>query len=380
MFHMKHCVSSSARGSANLSSGIAALLELTACRIDVTATRIADRGLNTVHGEATLQGLDLLDGRRSERTVSDVIQLNKVDVAHSAGAEVDQCLHLGIVVVDAVDHGIFIGGTATGLLDIGLDCLMKTRECVLFNAGHELVARGLDGRVQGNSERKLFGKLGETLDARDNAAGRDGEMAGTDIEPLGVVEHAESGDGLVEIHERFTLAHEHHAGNTLAKIASNMENLIYHFLRGERAGEAGQAGCTESASHGAPGLGGDADGELVPIGHADGLDRDPIGKLEQILAGAVLGDLLDKLGGDAEGEGLVQLLAQGCGKVCHLIERTNVLLMKPLIELFSAKRRLAQLGHELLELIERELADITVTVCAVHILPFTGEDTRIPIQ
>ena len=40
---------------------IATLLELTASGIDIAASRIADRRLDTMHGEPALQGLDLLE-------------------------------------------------------------------------------------------------------------------------------------------------------------------------------------------------------------------------------------------------------------------------------------------------------------------------------
>ena len=46
-------------------------------------------------------------------------------MAQRALTEVDERLHLGVVVVNAVDHGIFVGGSTARLLDVVLDRLVK---------------------------------------------------------------------------------------------------------------------------------------------------------------------------------------------------------------------------------------------------------------
>ncbi len=94
---------------------------LAACRINVAATGVADGGLDAVHGQTTLQRLDLLDRRRAERAVGNVVHLDEIHMAKRAGAEVDKGLHLRVGVVDAVDHGEFVSRAAPGLLDVLLD-------------------------------------------------------------------------------------------------------------------------------------------------------------------------------------------------------------------------------------------------------------------
>ena len=117
-----------------------ALFQLAAGGIDVTAARVADGGLDAVHDETALQGLDLLDRRGFEWAVGDVVQLNEVDVAERPLAEVDQGLHLGVCVVHAVDHRVLIARPPSGLLGVGLQGLMEAEEGELLHTGHELVA------------------------------------------------------------------------------------------------------------------------------------------------------------------------------------------------------------------------------------------------
>lgn len=211
----------------------ATLLELTTRGVNVAAAGIADSGLNAMHSEPALERLDLLDGRRTERTVGNVVELNQVDVAERSGTEVDERLHLRIGVVDAIDHGELVRRAATGLLDIQLNGLMETRKRVLLDSGHELVARALDGGVERDGEGELLGQLGEAPDARDYAAGRDSEVTGADCESIRIVEDSQCFDDCVEAGEWLALAHENDACHALAEIAGDMQDLIGHFLSGE---------------------------------------------------------------------------------------------------------------------------------------------------
>lgn len=69
-------------------------------------------------------------------------------MAQRALAEVAECVHLGVGVVDTFNHGEFVGWPSAGLLGVQLQCLMEANERVLLNAGHELVSGVLDGGVE----------------------------------------------------------------------------------------------------------------------------------------------------------------------------------------------------------------------------------------
>lgn len=134
---------SESEGIVSLANG-EALLELTTGSIDIIASGIANGRLDAMHGKAALKSLHLLDGGRLERAVRDVVQLDEIHMAQRTLTEVDERLHLGIRIVDAVDHGELVRGATTGLLGVVLQRLMKTEQGVLLNTGHQLVARGLN--------------------------------------------------------------------------------------------------------------------------------------------------------------------------------------------------------------------------------------------
>lgn len=261
-----------------------ALLELAACGIYVAAAGVADGRLHAMHGESTLERFDLLNGRRTEWAVGNVVELNEVDVAERPRAEVDKSLHLRVRVIDAIDHGELICRAAPSLFDVELDSLMESKERVFFDPRHELIAGALNRGVKGDGKRELLGKLGESADARDDAAGRNGQVARADCESVRVVKDAKSLDGSVEVGERLALAHEDDARHALAEVSRNVKNLIDHLLRREGARKPCESRGAECATHGTSCLRGDADGELVAVGHADSLHGDAVGELQEVLA------------------------------------------------------------------------------------------------
>ena len=116
-----------------------------------------------------------MNRRRLERAALDVVKLNQVNVAQRSLAEVAERLHLGIRIVNAFDHGILIGRAAASLLGVELKRLVKAKQRVLLNTGHELIARRLNGGMQRNGKRELLGDIGKFANTGNNAAGGDGD-------------------------------------------------------------------------------------------------------------------------------------------------------------------------------------------------------------
>lgn len=186
MFHMKRLGCSPLHALLNLE----ALFELAASGVDIVASRVADRGLNTTGLKTTLKVFNLMDRRRLERAALDIVELDQIDVAQRALAEVAECLHLGVCVIDALDHGVFVCRTAAGLFGVELKGLVKAQKCVLLNARHEFIAGGLNGGVQRDGERELLGNVGKLTNTRNNAAGGDGEMTRSDTDSVRVIKDA----------------------------------------------------------------------------------------------------------------------------------------------------------------------------------------------
>ena len=88
--------------------------------------------------------------------------------------------------------------------------------------------------------------------------------------------------------------------------------------------------------------------------------------LEQILARAVLGNLFGKLRRRVEGKCLFKLLAEGLGKVSHIIKRTNVLLKDPFDELLGAESGLAEFCHELANIVLAQVANVLRFSPGIH--------------
>ena len=128
-----------------------------------------------------------MNRRRLERTALDIVELNQIDMAQRALAEVTECLHLGVGVIDALDHGVFVRRSAAGLFGVELKSLVKAQKCVLLNARHEFIAGGLNGRVQRDGERELLRNVGKLTNTRNNTAGGDGEVARSDTDAVRVI-------------------------------------------------------------------------------------------------------------------------------------------------------------------------------------------------
>ena len=128
-----------------------------------------------------------MNRRRLERTALDIVELDQVDVAQRALAEVAERLHLGVCVIDAIDHGIFVCRTAAGLFGVELKGLVKAQKRVLLDAWHKLIAGGLNGGVQRDGERELLRNVDKLTNTRNNAAGGDGEMTCSDTDTVRVI-------------------------------------------------------------------------------------------------------------------------------------------------------------------------------------------------
>lgn len=363
MFHMKRY---GAQTPLCVLLDLETLLQLTAGGINIIAARITDRGLDATRLKAALKILDLMNRRRLERAALDIVKLNQVNVAQRSLAEVAERLHFGIRIVDAFDHGVLIGRTASSLLSVELQRLMKAQERVLLNAGHELIARRLDGRMQGNGKRELLGDVGKFANTGNNAAGRDGEVTSADTDAIGVVEDSQCLENLVVVGKRLALAHEDNARGALAKVVGYMKYLINDLLSGQRALEAVETGSAKSTAHATASLSRNTDGEFIAARHANGLDGNAVVVLEQIFARAVFGNLLGKLRRSVEGKGLFKLLAESLGKVGHVIKRTNVLLKDPFDELLGAESGLAEFCHELANIVLAQVAHVLRFSPGIH--------------
>ena len=220
--------------------------------------------------------------------------------------------------------------------------------------------------MQRNGKRELLGDIGKFANTGNNAAGGDGEVTSTDTNAIGVVEDSQRLENLIVVGKRLALAHEDNACCTFAKIIRDMQHLVDDLLSGQRALEAVETGSAKSTAHATASLSRNTDGEFIATRHTDSLDGNAVVVLEQILARAVFGNLLDKLRRRVKGKSLFKLLAEGLGKVGHIVKRTNVLLKDPFDELLRAEGGLAKLGHELANIVLAQVANVLRFSPGIH--------------
>ena len=290
-------------------------------------------------------------------------------MAERSAAEIAEGVDLLLGIVDAADQRILVGRPATGLVNVLAKSSIEVHEGIAFHTGHERVARLLHGRVQRNRERELLGLVGETQDLGDKTAGGDRKMACSDIERVGVVELAQSLEGGVVVSEGLALSHEDHARHTRVEIVAHVHGLLVDLTGRERAGEPVLTRRTKCATHCTTSLCRYANGELSSCGgHAHALYGSSVGKAQQILAAAVLGDLAGNLGSTKRLDAGRQRLAQRFGQVGHLIRRRSTLVPNPVLDLLGAKRRLTELLHELQELAMRDGMEVERSGGVVKVL------------
>jgi len=327
---------------------------------DVAAAGVADEGGDVALDEVFLEDVDdfgrgFVEGERAG------IPRDEIYLAgFERGEEFDDALGVGEGVVDAAEHDVFEHQIFPGAERVFAAGLHQGGEGIFFVDGHERVALFIVGGVERDGEAGADFFFGEFFDAGDDAAGGERGVLGRDGDAFGIEEEAKSGGDVVEIEERFALAHENDVGVGLKRVFvffERDENLRDDFAGREIADESELRGEAELAVDSAAGLRGDADGLAAVAGHEDGLDASGAGggavvagrEGEEVADGAVVrfvtltdyrkrdfcfvGEAFAECGGERghlgeveeafDVEGLVELraavggLAEGGGEVCE---------------------------------------------------------------
>ena len=151
--------------------------------------------------------------------------------------------------------------------------------------GHELRAQRRVGGVQREREADRHVGLREAVDAGDPADRRD---RGAAVRDADVGQPPAGGEHVVEVHHR--LAHAHEDGVVDGLDAAEVQRLVEDLRRRQVAAELHRARRAERAGQRAARLRGQAQrAAAVAIAHQTGLDRAPVGGVEERLDGAVAG-------------------------------------------------------------------------------------------
>jgi hypothetical protein len=164
---------------------------------------------------------------------------------------------------------------------------------------HQHIPKRIPRRMKRDRERELRAERGEAADPGHDTGGGDGDVAGAEPEPAGVVERLDRGEDTIQVEEWLAHAHEHDVGESAPvgrEPACRVANLVQDLGRLEIAGQPELTGRAEWAADRAPGLGRDAQRvSFAPtrrarIVHQHRLDERPVGQpMEGLLRCAAVG-------------------------------------------------------------------------------------------
>ena len=85
---------------------------------------------------------------------------------------------------------------------------MQAIERIVLDAGHNLVTRCLNGRVEGDGQGELLRFSGKAANLGENTCSGDGDMTSTDLLTVLAVEDAHGFENSVVVEEGLALTHK----------------------------------------------------------------------------------------------------------------------------------------------------------------------------
>ena len=297
-----------------------------------------------------------------EGGVGDLVEAYEVDAAVEGCEESEQGVGVGIAVVEASEDDVLKGQSsllgAFGIVVVGLaaEVVLPEQGDYVFDAesalgGHELVAFGGDGVMEGNGEA-AWAFVEESHQSFGQPYGGNSDALGAPGPAPGGGEGGGSAEDVVEIVEGFALSHEDDVGEPAA--FGEGVDLVEDVGGGELCHESLPAGHAEVAGHFAAHLGGDAERGALAVGDEDGFDVVTFDSAIEVFDGAVL--RLDAFhgGGDADLVALGQSVASFLGEVGHLLDGAHLLLVEPVGQLLSDKLGQSEVEGGLCEFVQAE--------------------------
>ena len=252
---------------------------------------------------------------------------------------------VGIGVVHAAKEDVFESEVLPRAEGLGAAGGEKIAQVPLLRDGHDFLALLFVRGVEGDGEFGAHGGLAEFFHAVDDAGGGDGDAAFAHADAAFVAEDAGGFEDVVEVEERFALAHHddvHLArGGVHAVAGGGEEDLADNFARGEIALEAHEGREAELAIDGAADLRRNAEGVAAVFGHEDGFDGAAVVEREEVAVRAIgRGELLRNLR-PAEVGVKGEVVAQRLGQSGDRSPLGNAFAVGGFVELFGAEGGLA---------------------------------------
>ena len=181
-------------------------------------------------------------------------------------------VRLPVLIVDAVDHGVFKGNPAAGFFEIVVAGIKQFLHVVSAVYRHDLGAGLAVRRMEGHRQCQLQSQVCQTVDTGNHAAGRQRDVPHPDIHAVRVVHKFQETKHRIQVIHGLANAHQHNVADLKAGVQLGKQHLVQHFRRRQVPDLPGNRGGTESTPHPAPHLGGDTYCIAVVIAHQDRLD------------------------------------------------------------------------------------------------------------
>jgi len=148
---------------------------------------------------------------------------------------------------------------------------------------HDAASDVIVGCMETDRQVHLARFLGEGVDLRDDAGGADGDVSGSDLQTMRIIDDVDEPHRLVVVVEGFADAHDDDMADPLTDDFLNGEDLLDHLAGRQVALFLLQAGGTEGTADVAAQLRGDADAVAIVVAHQNGLDDVAVIELQQEL-------------------------------------------------------------------------------------------------
>ena len=203
-------------------------------------------------------------------------------------------------IVDLVEHDVFKSNPAVGLFQIESNGVHQLFNRIAFIDPHHGRTHFIVWCMQGNRQVYLQAIVSKLANLSGQTTGGNGDMAGTDSQPFGIIDDVDKLHHIVIIVKRFANPHHDHMRDPLPLPFFVKVPLHQHDLRSDFAGSQiplfpQKTTGTKSTADIAADLGGDADGHPVLLAHQDGFNHHLIWQLKQVFHRPVFSFLDDDL-------------------------------------------------------------------------------------
>lgn len=260
------------------------VLKLSAGAVDIASAGVAHVGFDPVAVERANPVVDYRWARRMKGAALDFVHGKQIHMNEEAVAKIEQGFEVVFAIVDIAHHEVLDAWSSRADAVVGIERLLQIGKGRSHTFGHDSVACGLDGGMQRERERELFGFVGEGVDSLDDAARRNGDMPGPDAQGEVAVHDAQGLHDVVVVEKGLALAHGHHVAYAGTEISLHGKHLLDHFAGQKVARESFLPRSTEGTGHGTADLRGKTDGQTAGRAIACGIPR---GDPHRFHAGAI---------------------------------------------------------------------------------------------